>query len=209
MYNFSKEKMGEHYNRWNYAEQRIQAWTSITDYKQIMQTMTSAGTGATLLPPEPVSVIVPTAMLPSMLRRHLSRQVLLGRKPVFPLMATRGTETERARLMELALQSNLDASRGQETLWQFACWDPLVYGFGSAKNMWEERSGQTIRWIAGQREMATETTFAGNVLSAIDPYAFKPDPRVPIHECNVRGDFMFCDSLSSESILKDLRRTGC
>lgn len=203
MYKFSKTEMEKHYWRWNYAEQRIQAWTSISDYQRIM---TEVDRNKDLGPPEPVSVIVPYSYATLHAAATFIAQVLLGRKPVFPLLAVRGTEVERARLMEIAIQSNLDASRGQETLWQFACWDPLVYGFGAAKNAWEERTGQTIRWLAGRRETATETTFAGNVTTAIDPYAFKPDPRVPIHECNLRGDFMFCDELVSETILKDLQK---
>jgi hypothetical protein len=205
MYDFSKREMQKNYWRWNYAEQRIQAWTSLTDYQRVMEAVAVDKSSG---PPEPVSVIVPYSYATLHAAATFIAQVLLGRKPVFPLLAVRGTEVERARLMEIAIQSNLDASRGQETLWQFACWDPLVYGFGAAKNAWEERDGQTIRWIAGKRELATETTFAGNVVSAIDPYSFKPDPRVPIHECNLRGDFMFCDEQLSETVLKDMNKDG-
>jgi hypothetical protein len=126
---------------------------------------------------------------------------------VFPLLATRGTEVERARRMETALQSNLDASRAQETLWQLI-WDPLVYGFGVVKNGWESRQGQTIQWLAGQRQLVNETVFAGNVLSAVDPYSFVPDPRVPIHQCNLRGDFMFSEVPISATTLKDMEKRG-
>lgn len=205
MWNFSHKEMEKNYSRWNYAEQRIQAWTPVVDYQRIMENVAADPNAG---PPEPISVIVPYSYATLHAAATFISQVLLGRKPVFPLLATRGTETERARYMELALQSNLDASRGQETLWQFGCWDPLIYGFGCAKNAWEERSGQTIRWLAGQRELATETTFAGNVLSAIDPYAFAPDPRVPIHQCNLRGDFMFCEEQISASILRDMEKEG-
>lgn len=203
MYDFGKREMEKHYSRFNYAEQRIQAWTSVADYNRIMEGV-QQNPGA--LPPEPISVIVPYSYATLHAAATFIAQVLLGRKPVFPLVAARGTEVEKARRMEMALQSNLDASRGQETLWQFACWDPLIYGFGVAKNQWEERTGQTIRWIAGARETATETTFAGNVLSAVDPYSFVPDPRVPIHQCNLRGDFMFCEGQISASILKDMEK---
>ncbi len=207
MFDFSHKEMEKNYYRWNYAEQRIQAWTSVQDYKKIMEPYTGTDCSA-LAPPEPVSVIVPYSYATLHAAATFISQVLLGQKPAFPLMAVRGTETDRARLMEIALQSNLDAARGQETLWQFACWDPLVYGFGACKNPWEERQGKTIRWLGGQREMATELTFAGNVPSSIDPYAFHPDPRVPIHECNLRGDFMFCEERISETVLKDMEKAG-
>lgn len=203
MYKFGKDEMKKHYSRWNYAEQRIQAWTSIQDYQQLMDNVTNSSNG---IPPEPISVIVPYSYATLHAAATFISQVLLGRKPTFPLLATRGTEADRARHMEIALQSNLDASRGQETLWQFACWDPLIYGFGSAKNSWEERTGQTIRWLAGKRDTVTQTTFAGNVISAVDPYALAPDPRVPLHQCNIRGDFMFCEEQLSESVLKDMEK---
>lgn len=206
MFDFSKKEMEKNFWRWNYAEQRIQAWTSVQDYERIMKPYCQPTPSADLMPPEPISVIVPYSYATLHAAATFIAQVLMGRKPLFPLLAARGTETDRARMMELALQSNLDASRGQETLWQFACWDPLIYGFGSAKNVWEERTGQTIRWIAGRRETATEVTFAGNVTTSIDPYKFKPDPRVPMHECNLRGDFMFCEDDVSETILKDLQK---
>lgn len=207
MWDFSKRKMEEQYWRWNYAEMRVQAWTPVQDYEKIMSASINDKGLINGQPPEPVSVIVPYSYATLHAAATFISQVLLGQKPVFPLIATRGTETDRARMMETALQSNLDASRGQETLWQL-CWDPLLYGFAAAKNAWEERSGQTIRWINGQRETAQETTFAGNVTSSIDPYAFRPDPRVPIHQCNLRGDFMFCVESVSETILKDLEKDG-
>lgn len=209
MFKFSKTEMEKQYYRWNFAEQQIQAWTSVKDYKRIMEPYCQPnGTRDLSSPPEPVSVIVPYSYATLHAAATFIAQVLLGQKPTFPLLAVRGTETERARMMEIALQSNLDAARGQETLWQFACWDPLIYGFGAAKCPWEERTGQTIKWIGGNRETATEITFAGNVPTSIDPYAFKPDPRVPIHECNLRGDFMFCEEDISETVLKDMAKDG-
>ena len=195
-------------SRWNYAEMKVQAWTPVQDYRRIMEgSINRDGFVTAEGPPEPISVIVPYSYATLHAAATFISQVLLGQKPVFPLLATRGTQTDHARMMEIALQSNLDASRGQETLWQL-CWDPLIYGFASAKNAWEERTGQTIRWINGARETATETTFAGNVTSSIDPYAFRPDPRVPIHQCNLRGDFMFCEESVSETVLKDLEKDG-
>jgi len=86
------------------------------------------------------------------------------------------------------------------------CGDPLVYGFGAGKNRWEERYGSSIKWINGRRETTSELTFAGNSVSSVDPYAFAPDPRVPLHQCNIRGDFMFTEESISGSILRDLEK---
>ena len=203
MWDFGKGKMKEHYCRWNFAEQRIQAFTSMEDYERLMQALAESDAA----PPEPVSVIVPYSYATLHAAATYVHSVLLGRKPVFPLLATRGTETERARRMEIALQHNLDASRGQETLWQLI-WDPLIYGFGCIKNGWESRQGQTIQWLNGQRQMVNETVFAGNVIAAVDPYALVPDPRVPLHQCNLRGDFMFCEVVISKTTLYDMEKRG-
>src|SRR5205085_10041393 len=59
MYNFSTKEMEKSYSRWNYAEQRIQAWTSVQDYERIMQPYNSPDSRMDLMPPEPISVIVP------------------------------------------------------------------------------------------------------------------------------------------------------
>jgi len=205
MLKFSRDAMKKHYSRWNLNELKVQAYTSQEDYDHITQRMRDAGKGSR--PPEPISVVVPYTYATLHAAATFIATVLLGRKPIFPLMATRGTEVERARRMEAALQSHLDASRGYETLWQ-GIWDSLLYGFGPQRITWEERNGARIRWVNGQREQSTGLTFAGNVLDAIDPYKFFPDPRVPISECNVKGDFIFTEGDISETVLRDMERAG-
>jgi len=203
MFKFGKDEMAKHYDRWNFGEQKIQAYTSIEDYTRLMDTLNETNAR----PPEPIQVIVPYSYATLHAAATFVATVLLGQKPVFPLVPTRGTETDRARYMETAIQSNLDASRGYEQLWQ-QIWDGLIYGFGVNRCQWEERQGPAIRWVGGERTMTTQTTFAGNVLSSIDPYAYVPDPRVPIHECNVRGDFIFTEMQQSETVLKDMEKAG-
>jgi hypothetical protein len=203
MHRFSKDNMKRHYSRWNYNELKVQAYTPLHDYDRLVQGMGVRGAAI----PEPVSVVVPYTYATIHAAATFVSTVLLGRKPVFPLLATRGTAVERSRGMESALQSHLDASRGYETLWQ-GIWDSFIYGFGPKRITWEERSGAAIRYENGQRTQTTATTFAGNVLNAIDPYAFFPDPRVPINQCNVRGDFIFTEMQLSETVLKDMESAG-
>jgi len=203
MFKFGKDEMKKQYSRWNFGEQKIQAYCAQEDYEKLMEGLRSTNTR----PPEPIQVVVPYSYATLHAGATFIASVLLGQKPSFPLNATRGTETERARRMELAIQSNLDASRGYEQLWQ-QIWDSVVYGFGANRCQWETREGPAIRWVAGQRENTIEQTFAGNVLSSIDPYGYVPDPRVPMHECNVRGDFIFTEMEQSASILTDMQKQG-
>lgn len=204
MFKFSQDEMKKHYSRWRFNEEKVQAYTSLNDYERLIS-QGALDRGA--LPPEPMSVIVPYTYATLHAAATFVASVLLGRKPIFPLMATRGTQVDRARYMEQALQSNLDASRGYETLWQHI-WDSMLYGFGTNRVVWEEREGPTIRWVQGRRELSTELKFAGNVISPIDPYAFYPDPRVPIHQCNQRGDFIFTEMSISETVLRDMDKEG-
>lgn len=203
MWKFGNEEMKKHHSRWNFGEQKIQAYCSVNDYEKLTEALAQKEANI----PEPVQVVMPYSYATIHAAATFIANVLLGRKPVFPLMAVRGTNVDAARHMEQALQANLDASRGYETLWQHI-WDSLVYGFGVTKNGWEERTGNTLLMVNGRRQPVTETVFAGNVTSAVDPYSFCPDPRVPIHQCNIRGDFMFSEMQMSETVLRDMERNG-
>lgn len=203
MFKFGKDEMKKQYDRWNYGEQKIQAYCEIEDYQKLMDSINQNNAR----PPEPIQVVVPYSYATLHAAATFIATVLLGQKPVFPLVATRGTQTDHARYMEVALQSNLDASRGYEQLWQ-QIWDSLIYGFGANRCLWETREGPAIKWIGGTRQTVTEQTFAGNVLSSIDPYAYVPDPRVPMHECNIRGDFIFTEMEQSKTILMDMEKNG-
>lgn len=203
MYKFSEDEMKKHYSRWNFNEQKIQAYTNVNDYKVLMENLQADNA----MPPEPVQVIVPYSYATIHAAATFLAQVLLGRKPVFPLLATRGTETERARYMEIAIQTQIDYNLGYEKLWQII-WDSLVYDCAPLQIGWEERNGKGIRYVAGVREQVTELVYAGNALKAIDPYRFFPDPRVPMSECHTKGDFMFTNDSMSETSIKMMEKQG-
>lgn len=200
MLDFSRRKMKEHYARWNYNEQKVQAFTNVHDYDRLMGSLNKGGTL-----PEPIQVVVPYTYATLHAAATFVSTVLLGRKPVFPLLGVRGTAADKARGMESALQSHLDASRGAETLWQ-GIWDDFLYGFGPKRITWEERRGLAVSFGPQGRTVSEQLKFSGNVVSAIDPYNFYPDPRVPIHECNIKGDFMFTSISMSETVLRDMEK---
>jgi hypothetical protein len=200
---FSRDKMKAHYARWNFNEQKVQAYAGLQDYERLVEGFKRKDA----TPPQPINIIVPYSYATIHAAATFVSSVLLGRKPLFPLLATRGTNTELARNMETALQSHIDASRGQETLWQ-GIWDAFCYGFGPTRLTWEERSGAAIKMVGGQRQQTTATTFSGNVITSIDPYAYFPDPRVPIHQCNIKGDFIFTEMDLSDMVLKDMEAAG-
>jgi hypothetical protein len=65
-------------------------------------------------PPEPVKVIVPYMYATVHAAATFLASVLLGRRPIFPLMATGGTVAQKTSYMEQALQANIEASKGYE-----------------------------------------------------------------------------------------------
>lgn len=205
MLRFSENAMRHHYSRWNFMERKTQAYLADQDYEKLLNSIRDKKGE---IPPEPIQVVVPYTYATLHSAATFIASVLMGRKPMFPLAGIRGTASERARYMEQALQQNLDASMGQETLWQLI-WDSLVYSFGCVRIGWETHEGQAIRLnAAGERTIAEETTFAGNVLTSVDPYKCFPDPRVPLHKCPEKGDFIFTMMEVSETVMKDMERQG-
>ena len=201
MKRFSQSEMKKHYNRWNFGEERTQAYIPMQDYEQLVKAMQQKGAS----PPEPIQVVVPYSYATLHAAATFIAQVLFARRPLFPLQASRGSTVDKARRMEQALQYNIDASRGAEQLWQFV-WDSLIYGFGTTRNSWDTQFGPAIRWVNGQREFTNELKFAGNVIDAVDPYRFFPDPRVPIHQSNIKGDFSFVEISLSNTVLTDMEK---
>lgn len=203
MFKFSANAMSSNTHRWNWMEHKIQAYLSLPDYKTAMDTLKN-NTGQ---PPEPVKVIVPYSYATIHAAATFLASVLLGRRPIFPLMAVSGTTADKARYMEQAVQANIEMSKGYEVLWQFI-WDSLVYGFGVARIGWTERYGKSLRLVGGRREIVEGLKYAGNVLTAVDPYNYFPDPRVPMHHVSEKGDFNFWQTSQSKMILKDMQKDG-
>lgn len=202
MFRFSQGAMSNFTDRWGWMEQRIQAYVALPDYEMAMQQLEN-NRGA---PPEPVKIIVPYSYATLHAACTYLATVLLGRKPIFPLLGTSGTTAEKARFMEAAIQANLQWTKGYEVLWQFL-WDSLIYSFGATRIGWVEKEGKVMQIGAqGNREVRKALKYAANKLTAIDPYRCFPDPRVPIHECNEKGDFFFWTSDQSKMILKDMER---
>lgn len=201
MFKFSQQEMSNFTERWQWMEQKVQAYIKLPDYKQAMQSLQNNMGQA----PEVVKIVVPYSYATIHAAATFLFNVLFGRRPVFPLMASGATGVDKARFMEQAVQANLEACKGYEVGWQHI-WDSLVYMFGAARIGWQERNGKMLRMVGSQREVVTGLKYAGNKLINIDPYNYRPDPRVPLHECNERGDFVFWVTHQSKMILKEMER---
>lgn len=204
MFKYSQGAMSNFTSRWGWMEQKIQAYVNLPEYDKAMEALNNSRAA----PPEPVKIIVPYAYATLHATATFLATVLLGRRPVFPLIATSGTTADKARYMEMALQANLQVTKGYEVLWQYI-WDSLVYSFGASRIGWEEKEGKILQiGSGGNREVRRALKYAANKLHAIDPYRCFPDPRVPMHECNEKGDFFFWTTDQSKTILKDMERAN-
>lgn len=202
-FEFSKNQMQQHHPRWNWQELRIQAYIKHPNYKDLITALQN-NMGA---PPEPIKVIVPYSYATLHAAATYIFSILFGRRPIFPLLATRGTATDKVRYMEAALQSNLEQAKGYQAGWQLI-WDSLVYDAGIVRIGWAEDEGMRLEIKNGQRQMVRGLKFAGNKIVSVDPYHFFPDPRVPMSEVNRRGDFVFWLNHQSEMSLYDKEYNG-
>lgn len=202
-FDFSKNEMSNHHPRWGWQELRIQAYIKHPSYKDLMQALQN-NAGA---PPEPVKIIVPYSYATLHAAATYIFSILFGRRPIFPLLPTRGTATDKVRYMEQALQSNMEMAKGYQAGWQLI-WDALVYNVGAVRIGWAEEDGMRLEIKNGQRQMVKGLKFAGNKIIPIDPYHFFPDPRVPMHQVNEKGDFVFWLNHKSEMELYDKEKDG-
>lgn len=197
-FSYSAQAMQENHPRWNWQELRIQAYIKLPEYKDLMQQL-STNNGAA---PEPIKIVVPYSYATIHAAATYIYSILVGRRPVFPILPTRGTVQEKAQYMEQAIQSNFEISKGYEALWQLI-WDALTYNVGIVRIGWNEEYGKRLEVRNGERKMVEGLRFAGNRLIPVDPYHFFPDPRVPMHQVNQRGDFVFWLTHQSEMTLYD------
>lgn len=201
MLKYSMDNMSKNYNRWNFMERKIQAFVNDQDYEQLLESIAVKGA----LPPEPIQVVVPYTYATLHAAATYISTVLVGRKPIFGLSAARGTEVDQARYMEQVLQYNLDESNGHEMVWQ-QIWDGLSYSFGCTRVAWEESYGPIMKMSGQTRSFEDGLIYSGNRLASVDPYNVYPDPRVPLHQCARRGDFIFTRMEISKTVLYDMEK---
>lgn len=201
MLKYSMDEMSKNYPRWNFMERKVQAFIHDQDYERLMEVIAKKG----VIPPEPIQVVVPYAYATLHAAATYISTVLLNRKPVFALTGARGTKVDQARGMEQVLQYNIDESGGHEMLWQ-GIWDGLSYSFDCTRVAWEESHGPIMRMQGTERLFEDGLVYAGNRLQAVDPYNVFPDPRVPLHQCSQRGDFLFTRMEISKTVLKDMEK---
>lgn len=208
---YSEQEMAKLKPRWRVNEKKYQAYVTLNKWEEELKKLTDSGQ-----PPKVVSIVVPyTFATISTIVTYLIH-TYAGRKPMFQVGSNKAETAASARNMELKLQYDAEHTRLIKHLFQFLL-DGQQYGVGVLRCQWNKEQKIRTRWQSIQAPGSTgpaqmtktrglETTFEGNEICSIDPYAFLPDPRVPMSEVNKKGEWVFWVDFVGKHTLKNLEK---
>lgn len=208
----SERAMSNFYPRWRMNERRLQAYLDLVDNDKVLKEQ-NQDKGR---PTKVVSIQLPYAWATLSTICTYLLHTFVGRRPMFQVGANSAESVKPAQNMEIVLQYNADKARLAHALYQFF-WDAGTYGVGvmmtgwtvewARRTVWRTRTQDGLLSAAtgGIRAKTREDrkVFEGNTVANIDPFMFFPDPRVPMHKVNRKGEFVFWRSFVG---LHELRR---
>ena len=217
----SQHEMENFYSRWNYNEQRLQAYVHLPDYEQMLKKMSDEGK-----PPQPYNFIIPYSYATISTIVTYLVHTFTGRKPMFQVAAMKQESVEAAHKMEQVLQYQADHTRLIRVLFQYFQ-DASTYGLGVMKVNWNrerklrtvwEEAPRTVNLLGTQvplpgtnekrKSRQMRTVYEGNEVESIDPFMFFPDPSVPMTEVSKRGEFVFWRKFEGKHKLKRMEADG-
>lgn len=199
--NYSERRMDQFYPRWRINERKVQGYISLPKYDEVLKAMNESGK-----PPSPVSITLPYAYATAWTVVTYMVHTFCGRKPMFQVSSYKTETAQSARMMELVLQWNVDATRLIRQLFQMFM-DGEVYGVGIVRTLWVEKKAKRSEFVevpgfqgllnramggaSRQRQKVDKLIFQGNEAVSVDPFMFFPDPNVPMAEVNRKGEYVF------------------
>lgn len=214
--NYSERTMTQFYSRWNASERKLQAYINLPDYEKQIQEMNKTGT-----PPQVTDIIVPYSYATIWTIVTYLIHTFCGQKPIFQVSAYKEESVEAAQYMETILQYNSDHTR---LILAFIQWflDAETYGVGALRCLWSVEKANRTTWVSQSmgglampaaekkkvRQRTEKVVHEGNKVAPIDPFMFFPDPRVPMNECNKRGEFVFWRSFEGKHVLQREQAQG-
>jgi hypothetical protein len=208
----AERRMSSFYDRWNAAEKRVQAYLDLEDYEQVMKEMNDEGK-----PPKIISIQVPYSFSTISTIVTYMLHTFAGQRPIFQVAAQNPDATKAAHYMESLLQYNADYVRMVKKMNQWFM-DAEVFGVGVLKTLWKDQHRKVTSYkeaggflgMGKTKQKMTENklTWQGTEVDNIDPFMFLPDPRVPMHEVNRRGEFVFWKTYEGLHTLKKAEAVG-
>lgn len=201
---FSEQKMSRFHPRWRNNEMMLQAYISLNDFDQMLKNMDSAEPGT--YTDAPVAINVPFAWATVNTIVTYLLHMFAGRRPIFGVGSYRAEQVRRAKNMEMYLQYNADVVKFIRALYFFLM-DGETYGLAVIRTLWkQERKSRIIQvppspdiaqvaQAMGRQASPTQQKqeyicFEGSSCTNVDPFMFFPDPRVPMHEVNEKGEWV-------------------
>lgn len=216
---FSEQKMSNFHPRWRRNELMLQAYVSLQDFDKIMKDMDDSRS-APEIGDGPVAINVPFAWATVNTIVTYLLHMFAGRRPIFQVGSYRAEQVNRSKNMEMYLQYNADVVKFIRALYFFLM-DGETYGLAIMRTMWKREIKQRsiivppspeIMMIGqaqgltpqGTRQSQDYVSFEGNSCTNVDPFMFFPDPRVPMHEVNEKGEWVFWRAfMGRHSLLKE------
>jgi len=204
--NYAEEKMSQFYHRWRVMEQRTQAYINLPDWEKEWKRMNEKGQK-----PSPVSIVVPYQFSTISTIVTYLLHTFTGRKPMFQVGSRKDETANSSRMMETVLQYQADHTRMIKELFEFLQ-STQQYGLGIMRSLWvvdkRKRTVTTVEQGAYVKQRKEKVVYEGNEVSAVDPFMFFPDPRVPMYEVNKRGEYVFWRMFEGRHILKRDEKSG-
>jgi len=213
----SEREMQKFYPRWRAGEKRTQAYIDLPDWEKTLKDMNDSGKA-----PKVVSVTVPYTFATIWTIVTYLIHTFAGRKPMFQVSSYKKESIKAAEMMEKVMQYNADHTRLIKHLFQYFQ-DGEQYGVGILRTRWEKTTAKRTVWTTqqtgagffglggGSKRIKTRqdrVIYAGNEVVSQDPFMFFPDPRVPMHEVNKRGEFVFWRNFDGLHSLKREESAG-
>lgn len=217
---YSQQRMSQFYPRWRMNEHLLQAYISLPEYERMLESTRSSKRAPEL----PTQINVPFAWAQVNTIVTYLLHMFAGRKPIFSVGSNRAEQVVRAKNLETLLQYNADVKRFARTLY-FMLMDGETYGTAIVRSMWTTESktrsviipppaelvslmGQLGGTAAGTRETQSYVSFEGNTCDNVDPFMFFPDPRVPMHEVNEKGEWVAWRAFEARHTLLKAEQRG-
>ena len=140
--NYSERTMSTFYSRWNYNEQKLQAYINLPDYEKAL-----AASNKTGAPPQITSIVVPYSYATIWTIVTYMVHTFCGRKPMFQVSSYKQETAENAQYMETVLQYNADHTRLILALIQWFL-DAETYGVGAMRCLWNEEKAYRSVWAS-------------------------------------------------------------
>jgi hypothetical protein len=202
---YSERSMSPFHSRWRNNELMLQAYVGLKDFEGLLKD-TEDQRGNPGIGEEPVAINVPFAWATVNTIVTYLLHMFGGRRPIFPISTYRGEQVTRAQNMEMYCQYNADVVKFIRALYFFLM-DGETYGLAVIRTMWREDRKKRFMIVPpsaelqsvmdtlgmtaqGERQEQEYISFQGNSAANVDPFMFFPDPRVPMHEVNEKGEWV-------------------